>query len=410
MSTTDRAEMPTSSAKVPRHIAALVPLVVLSTVWTAHLTNPYALANGNRPEPEFPGALTVPTDVQQEPASYSQPTVLGSGAPQRRVRQAAAPASADGIPSAALAAYQRAESVINAADETCNADWQLLAAVGRVESDHGRYGGNTLGADGTSRPGIYGIPLDGTNKTQAIPDTDAGRYDRDDVWDRAVGPMQFIPTTWSSVGVDADGDGQRNPQNINDAALAAAVYLCSGSYDLGNEAGRRAAVLRYNQSQSYADLVLRIREAYLEGDYSAVPARVAPAGAAMPTSSRRGDATAVGGKKASQPGRSARGRHAATGHPGSASEPNSGDQGRHVEPEVRPASPPSEKAPTVPPQQSPKKPDGTLEKIAEPLPAPVGDPVDQALTLTEATTRCTTAGVSRLDLLAWNRCINDLVS
>jgi len=170
MSTTDRAEMPTSSTKVPRHIAALVPLLVLSTVCTAHLTNPYALANGNRPEPEFPGAVTVPTDVQQEPASYSRPTVLGASAPQRRVTQAGAPASTDGIPSAALAASQRAGTVVNSADETCNTDWQLPAAVSRVESDHGRYGGNTLGADGTSRPGIYGIPLDGTNKTQAIPE------------------------------------------------------------------------------------------------------------------------------------------------------------------------------------------------------------------------------------------------
>ena len=68
--------------------------------------------------------------------------------------------------------------------------------------------------------------------------------------------MQFIPSTWSVVGVDADGDGERNPQDIDDAALGTAVYLCSGSDDLGTDAGRAAAVYRYNHSQSYVDLVL----------------------------------------------------------------------------------------------------------------------------------------------------------
>lgn len=179
--------------------------------------------------------------------------------------------STNGIPAAALAAYQRAATVINSADKACNIDWQLIAAIGRVESDHGRFGGNTLGTDGVSRPGIYGIPLDGDNNTKKITDTDAGQYDNDQVYDRAVGPMQFIPSTWSAVGVDADGDGKRDPQNINDAALASAVYLCSGKDDLGTDEGRRIAVHRYNNSDKYVDLVLRIRDAYLSGDYSSVP-------------------------------------------------------------------------------------------------------------------------------------------
>jgi hypothetical protein len=73
------------------------------------------------------------------------------------------------------------------------------------------------------------------------------------------------------VGVDADGDGVRNPQDIDDAALGTAVYLCSGSDDLGTDAGRRAAVYRYNHSQSYVDLVLRIMDAYMQGDFTSVP-------------------------------------------------------------------------------------------------------------------------------------------
>ncbi len=83
--------------------------------------------------------------------------------------------------------------------------------------------------------------------------------------------MQFIPSTWQVVKVDADGDGKRNPQDIDDASLATAVYLCSGSDNLGTRQGQESAVYRYNHSQSYVNLVLRLMEAYSSGDYTAVP-------------------------------------------------------------------------------------------------------------------------------------------
>jgi Transglycosylase SLT domain len=104
-----------------------------------------------------------------------------------------------------------------------------------------------------------------------IKDTDAGQYDGDSRFDRAVGPMQFIPSTWSIVGVDADNDGQRDPQDIYDASLASAVYLCSGPDDLSTDAGQRSAVFRYNHSQKYVDLVLAIEHAYQRGDFTSVP-------------------------------------------------------------------------------------------------------------------------------------------
>jgi hypothetical protein len=250
-------------------VSTIVPLALVSAAWTAGLTGVGGATVAA--DSELPHGGTVPTEALEDPANFTIPGQLGLGVPRGKAGDVINAASTNGIPSAALAAYQRAETVINAADKACNIEWQLIAAIGRVESDHGRYGGNVLSTDGISRPGIYGIPLDGTNKTQAISDTDAGQYDRDKVWDRAVGPMQFIPSTWSVVGVDADGDGQRNPQDVDDAALASAVYLCSGTDDLGTEAGRRAAVFRYNHSQEYVDLVLAVRDAYLEGDYTAVP-------------------------------------------------------------------------------------------------------------------------------------------
>ena len=147
-----------------------------------------------------------------------------------------------------------------------------------MESNHGRANGNTLDDNGLATPGIYGVALNGSNRTTEIVDTDAGQFDNDTAYDRAVGPMQFIPSTWSVVGVDADGDGVRNPQDIDDAALGTAVYLCSGSDDLGTDAGRRGAVFRYNHSQSYVDLVLSIMDAYLQGDFTSIPNSTVMAG------------------------------------------------------------------------------------------------------------------------------------
>jgi membrane-bound lytic murein transglycosylase B len=250
---------------------ALVPLAVLSTAWTASLAGVSVGTTAAAAELALPDGTTIPTQSISVPASVTVPGQLAPAVPSGSAQQVVATASANGIPTAALAAYQRAATVIDAADATCRIPWQLIAAIGRVESDHGRANGNTLTPQGISTPGIYGIPLDGTHGTTLIPDTDAGQYDGDPVHDRAVGPMQFIPSTWSIVGVDGDGDGVHNPQDINDAALATAVYLCSGNASLDNLAGQQAAVFRYNHSQSYVDLVIALMNAYTAGDYTAVP-------------------------------------------------------------------------------------------------------------------------------------------
>ena len=65
---------------------------------------------------------------------------------------------ANGIPSVALAAYQRAAGVLDGIKPGCGVDWALLGAIGRVESNHARFGGNVLDASGIARPGIIGDP------------------------------------------------------------------------------------------------------------------------------------------------------------------------------------------------------------------------------------------------------------
>ena len=262
-----------------RKATALVPLALLSAAFTASIAGanaPAVVASGaHSADTTLPDGTAVPTQAIEAPASVSNGDGLGSDG---NAAQIVSTASTSGIPSAALSAYQRAETVINAADKSCNLTWQLIAAIGRVESNHGRANGNVLDNTGLAVPGIYGIALNGSNKTTEILDTDAGQYDNDTTYDRAVGPMQFIPSTWSVVGVDADGDGVRNPQDVDDAALGTAVYLCSGSDDLGTDAGRQAAVFRYNHSQSYVDLVLSIMEAYTLGDFTSVPNSTVAAG------------------------------------------------------------------------------------------------------------------------------------
>jgi membrane-bound lytic murein transglycosylase B len=252
---------------------ALVPLALLSAAWTASIAgvNAPLAAAGERSDPTLPDGTSVPTRAIEAPASVSDGSLGAPGVGNADAAQIVSTASTSGIPSAALAAYQRAETVINAADPSCHLPWQLIAAIGRVESNHGRTNGNTLDDNGLATPGIFGVALNGANGTTEIVDTDAGQFDNDASYDRAIGPMQFIPSTWSVVGVDADGDGVRNPQDIDDASLGTAVYLCSGSDDVGTHAGQRATVYRYNHSQSYVDLVLAIMDAYLQGDFTSIP-------------------------------------------------------------------------------------------------------------------------------------------
>ncbi|MFD9737014.1 lytic transglycosylase domain-containing protein [Umezawaea sp. NPDC059074] len=167
------------------------------------------------------------------------------------------------IPRRALRAYALADLVMRAQAPSCRISWATLAGVGRVESHHGYINGAKLGDDGRATIPIIGIPLDGRPGVKAINDTDGGKLDGDPTWDRAVGPMQFIPTTWVKYAQRANGDGQDpDPQNIDDAALATARYLCSGQRDMGSSEGWWAAVWEYNNSTEYGQNVFSGADAY----------------------------------------------------------------------------------------------------------------------------------------------------
>ena len=189
------------------------------------------------------------------------------------------------IPALALRAYREAAAWSAGFDPDCRLPWTVLAGIGRIESNHGLFGGpaTRFSAGGTVSPRITGPPLDGDG-VASIPDSDGGRWDGDATWDRAVGPMQFIPTTWRSLGRDGNGDRVADPNNLFDAAVSAAGYLClSGDGDLGDPARLRQAVYSYNHSWPYVDAVLGWAGAYQDG---------ATAGPAVPAGSSSSTTTA----------------------------------------------------------------------------------------------------------------------
>ncbi|WP_427896642.1 lytic transglycosylase domain-containing protein [Kribbella sp. GL6] len=169
-----------------------------------------------------------------------------------------------GIPERALQGYATADVLINKQQPGCHLGWPTLAGLGFAESVHGHFAGRTLRADGRPSSPIIGIPLDGSEGVRAIRDTDHGHLDGDPIWDRAVGPLQFIPSTWAKWGTDANGDGIADPQQIDDAALTAARLLCDTGEDLSQAASWRRAILRYNASSTYADLVLNKANTYAQ--------------------------------------------------------------------------------------------------------------------------------------------------
>lgn len=204
------------------------------------------------------GSTTREATVVRVPPDATLPPASGSSA-FRELADAqwlAATAEASGVPLRALQAYAGAAIQLAAEEQDCRIDWATLAGIGYVESRHGTIDGGALQENGNPTEPIYGPLLDGISYDE-VPDHDGGALDGNAEFDRAMGPMQFIPTTW--IAWHAGGS---DPQNIDDSALGAARYLCYSGGDLGTESGWRAAIAAYNPASSYADKVAEAASRY----------------------------------------------------------------------------------------------------------------------------------------------------
>lgn len=179
------------------------------------------------------------------------------------------------IPTVALNAYRNAERMMASAAPNCGMSWNLLAGIGRIESMHAS--GGATDVNGTAVKPILGPALDGT-----LPGNEIIVQSRNNdriTYARAMGPMQFLPGTWSRYASDGNGDGRAEVQNLFDATLAAARYLCSGGLSMRDQTQVMTAILRYNNSVAYARNVLGWAAAYATG---VVPVDLPPITGSVP--------------------------------------------------------------------------------------------------------------------------------
>jgi membrane-bound lytic murein transglycosylase B len=250
-------------------VVTLALLVIGTAIIAVALT--VALTDSDTRGTQHAPAGATPVTPRPEPPAQpgDAPTNLSSGAAPGPVSELVEPAwiastsKAADLPERALAAYAGAAIAVGRTHPGCGLGWNTLAAIGLVESEHGSIGKSSLHASGATRPPIIGVALDG-KAVAAIRDTDRGLLDEDATWDRAVGPMQFIPTTWSAHATDGNDDGKADIHNLDDAAMTAAVYLCTTGGDLTRPDDWIAAVSAYNPDTSYNAEVAAAATAYSE--------------------------------------------------------------------------------------------------------------------------------------------------
>ncbi|RSD13767.1 lytic transglycosylase domain-containing protein [Amycolatopsis eburnea] len=346
----------TGNALLPDQAAPLQP---------PNIVMPPIAVDGSLPQPPLPTPLVVPGG-RAGSAGISGPL---------------------GIPGSMLKAYQNAADILAKEQPNCHLDWALIASIGRIESNHAR--GGYVNANGDTLEPILGPVLNGAGAFAAIPDTDGGKYDGDAVWDRAVGPTQFIPSTWRGYASDGNGDGVSNPNNAYDEALATARYLCSGGLDLSTDAGQRIAVRRYNNSQSYVDTVMAWAAAY-RGGVAQLPDSQVPIGAPdAPDAAAAGAPVGVPAPPAppvtAQPPGSLPGTSTP---PGSTTSPTSPTTSP-TSPTTKPTTPTTD--PTTPPPTSTTTPPPSTTSTTPAPSTSSTTPADSAATPTE-TTSTTPAG------------------
>jgi membrane-bound lytic murein transglycosylase B len=266
--TTTVQQMLTRGAKSPAFGVAMIACLIYASVDGAGAP-PFPLAKSTLRD----AAITPVAAVARASTDPTGPLVVAALHPKIGFHIAETAGSAPpptlvvnspgalGIPTMALTAYRNAERMMASSEPGCGISWNLLAGIGRIESGHAN--GGATDARGTAVRPIYGPTLDGTlpGNEVVVQNSAPGRVS----YARAMGPMQFLPGTWAHYASDGDGDGKADPQNLYDATLAAARYLCSGNLNLRDQSQVLSSILRYNNSMPYAQNVLGWAAAYATG-------------------------------------------------------------------------------------------------------------------------------------------------
>ncbi len=240
-------------------LAALATLGAVGAI--GYLLVPALSGTGEARSQGDPAEAAGAVSLAQE-ASPPVPQSNGSGLPEPAEGWIEQASVRTGVPPQAVRSYARAALAV---PRECGLGWTTVAGIGWVESHHGTIGGRVLGVDGRSDSLVVGPALDGEGDVAAIRATAAGTaLHGDATWERAVGPMQFLPSTWEQWRADGDGDGDEDPGDLDDASLAAARYLCHAGGDLRTVSGWSAAVRAYNHSDAYVRAVNATANAYAQ--------------------------------------------------------------------------------------------------------------------------------------------------
>ncbi|MFC8568215.1 lytic murein transglycosylase [Streptomyces sp. NPDC057245] len=342
-------------------VTTTVAAVAVAALSASQAPNVTADANGRQTTAD--NAPTSDTPSQESATGnspyYTDLPPLDSPSPAPTIGTPASRGSSEaGIPATVLDAYKKAEAELRQSKPGCKLPWELLAAIGKVESGHAR--GGRVDADGTTIGKIIGPQLDG-NGFALIKDTDNGVHDGNSTYDNAVGPMQFIPSTWAWAARDGNGDGKEDPNNVYDAALAAGHYLCRNNWDLSDQGELKSAILSYNNSQDYLTTVLSWLEHYRKGTHE-----IPDGTGSLPVG--RSDDPGHGSGPSPSPGNSGTGTGTST--------PRTTSPGPDPDPSPSPSKPSQPGKPTSPGTGSPSPtPPAESEPPAE-TPSPSPTPTD----------------------------------
>ncbi|MEV4922046.1 lytic murein transglycosylase [Streptomyces roseoverticillatus] len=354
--------LPTRAASVSRQ-GLCTALLVASLTAAVGVSPPHNTADADDPakDPKNPQGMPhgTPNLTLPDLRPNGRPGLPGASGPGKEDTKDAA----TGIPATALDAYRKAAQRAAADMPGCHMPWELIAGIGQVETQHATYNGARMTADGTTDKPILGPQLDG-NGFATVKDTDQGLWDGDTVYDKAVGPTQFLPSTWAQYGADGNGDGVKNPNNIYDAALGTAKYLCAGGKDMNRPEDLDRAILSYNNSRSYVNAVTEWMRAYRQGNVPSLPDR---------TGVPSGNAPAGNAPSGNAPSRNVPSGSVPSGNTPSGNSPSTKPQ------PSKPVPPSPGTKPSTPPTKPPTKPEEPHKPTPPTPPAqanrlePVGD-------------------------------------